>query len=334
MKTNELVKKVGLLMLVIGISFSCSDDDSPSTPDVKSESLTIVENAINTPQLSSLVTALQAADGNLVDLLNENGPFTVLAPTNEAFQALLDSNPAWNSINDIDKTTLQQVLLNHVISANVKSTDLLTSAYVNTNANGANNNKLSLYYNTTNGVVFNGISTVTTADIAASNGTIHIVDQVITLPTVVDFALADPNFSKLVSALTSSTPGTDFASILSRTAGMNNDNINPNFTVFAPVNDAFDALDSTPTEEVLTQILLHHVVAGANVRSSDLTPNGTTNAPTLHGDSLIITLPGTNGNIANIQDGSGNTDIGIDAVDIQAVNGVIHAIDKIAIPML
>lgn len=334
MKKMKLLKKIGLLTLIVGLSTSCSDDDNSAPPSIKSENLTIVENAVNTPQLSTLVAALKAANGDLVDLLGTEGPFTVLAPTNEAFQALLDTNPSWDSINDIDKATLEQVLLNHVISANIKSTDLETSAYVNTNANGANNTKLSLYYNTTNGVIFNGKSEVITADVAASNGTIHIVDNVITLPTVVDFALADPNFSTLVSALTDLTPNTDFASILSRTSGMNNDDINPNFTVFAPVNAAFNALDTIPEEAALTQILLHHVVSGANVTSSNLTPNGTTNAPTLQGDTLIITLPGTNGNIANIEDGSGNTDIGIVAVDVQATNGVIHAINKVAIPEL
>ncbi|MEL6484944.1 MAG: fasciclin domain-containing protein, partial [Bacteroidota bacterium] len=156
----------------------------------------------------------------------------------------------------------------------------------------------------------------------------HAVDAVIDLPTVVTFATADPNFSTLVQALTELTPNTDFVSVLSAQDGNGDDP----FTVFAPTNDAFAALDAIPDEAGLTPILQHHVVAGLNVRSGDLTPNGNTNAPTLEGDEIIITLPGTNGNIADVTDGAGNTGIGIDQVDVQAINGVIHVLDTVLIP--
>ena len=85
-------------------------------------------------------------------------------------------------------------------------------------------------------------------------------------------------------------------------------------------------------EDDLVPILQHHVVAGANVRSGDLTPNGDTPATTLEGDAITITLPGTNGNIADVTDGAGNIGIGIDAVDVQAINGVIHVLDTVLIP--
>ncbi|WP_321540709.1 fasciclin domain-containing protein [Flavobacterium piscinae] len=79
--------------------------------------------------------------------------------------------------------------------------------------------------------------------------------------------------------------------------------------------------------------MTHHVIAGGNVRSSDLTPNGTTTAPSLQGQNLNITLPGTNGNIANITDGSGRT-MGIVAVDVQVANGVIHVLNNVLVPDL
>ncbi len=155
------------------------------------------------------------------------------------------------------------------------------------------------------------------------------MDAVIDIPTVVTFATADPNFSTLVSALTDLTPATDFAGILSRTEGGNMDGLDPDFTVFAPTNDAFDALASIPDEDVLTQVLLHHVVSG-NVRSGDLT-DGIMPA-TLEGDMITINLPGTGDNIADVTDGSGNTGIGIIAVDVQAGNGVIHVLNQVMIP--
>jgi uncharacterized surface protein with fasciclin (FAS1) repeats len=126
------------------------------------------------------------------------------------------------------------------------------------------------------------------------------------------------------------TPATDFAGILSRTEGGNTDMIDPDFTVFAPTNAAFDALASIPEEGLLTQVLLHHVVAGANVRSGDLTDG--IMAATLEGDDITINLPGTGDNIADVTDGSGETGIGIVAVDVQAGNGVIHVLNQVMIP--
>jgi len=285
---------------------------------------TIVDQALANPAFSSLVAALSAADGNLVSVLSGQGNFTVLAPDNNAFTSFLNGTPLANVPTD----ALANILLNHVIGSEITSSDLigLGSGYTNTLATGPGNKNLSLYFNTSNGVTFNGISSVAAADVVTTNGIIHAIDKVIDIPTVVTFALADPNFSTLVTALTTLTPATDFASILSDDQAL--------FTVFAPVNSAFDALGTIPGEDVLTQVLLHHVIGDLNVTSGDLTPNGQTSAPTLEGDNLTISLPGTGNNIANMTDGSGNSDIGIIAVDVQAGNGVIHVINKVAIPTI
>ncbi|MDO5981104.1 fasciclin domain-containing protein [Flavivirga spongiicola] len=290
---------------------------------------TVVTHALANSSFTSLVAALGAADGGLVDVLNGTGPFTVLAPDVNAFTDFLDGTPLANVPTD----TLANILLNHVVSGVVTSTNLVDggSGYTNTLATGPGMNNLSLYFDTSDGVTFNGISSVTTADVVCLNGIIHAIDTVIGIPTVVTFATADPLFSTLVDALTTLTPATDFVSILSRTADGNGDGINPPFTIFAPTNDAFAAI-TVPEESILTQVLLHHVVGGLNVQSGDLTPNGDTVAPSLQGDNLTITLPGTGNNIANITDGSGVSDIGIIAVDVQAGNGVIHVINKVAIP--
>ena len=291
---------------------------------------TILSHAAANQNFTSLVVALGAADGNLIDVLAGDGPFTVLAPDNAAFETFLDGG----DLGGVNTALLSRILLNHVISGAVSASDLgaTGAGYTNTSTTGPGDNPLSLYFNTSDGVVFNGTSTVPTADVVGTNGIIHVIDTVIDLPTVVTFAAADPNFSTLVTALTELTPGTDFVSILSRTEGSNADGINPEFTVFAPTNDAFDALDEIPGEVLLTQVLLHHVVAEANVTSSDLNPDGTTQAPTLEGDNIIITLPGTGDNIADVEDGAGNTDIGIIAVDVQADNGVIHVLNKVLLP--
>ena len=278
----------------------------------------IVDHAVANPGLSSLVAALtDGGNTTFTDLLsNEEELFTVFAPGNDAFSAF--TNPNSNDINAI--------LANHVVMGAAAFRSDLTSTYYTTEAEFATDENLSLYVNIDDGVTLNGTSSVVMADIVASNGVIHTVDAVIDLPTVVTFATADPTFSTLVQALTELTPSTDFVSVLSAQDGAGSDP----FTVFAPTNDAFAALASIPGEADLTPILQHHVVAGANVRSGDLSDGAT--ATTLEGDMITINLPGTGDNIADITDGAGNTGIGIDAVDVQAINGVIHVVDTVLIP--
>ncbi|MBT8280454.1 MAG: fasciclin domain-containing protein [Muriicola sp.] len=282
----------------------------------------IVDHAVANSGLTELVGALTAGGNTtFTDLLSDDTTdFTVFAPVNDAFTAF--TNPNGND--------LANILSNHVIAGTAAFSTGLSNSYVNTAGTNADGDFLSLYINTDSGVTLNGVSDVAIADIVATNGVIHAVTAVIDVPTVVTFAVADPNFSTLVAALTDLTPATDFAEILSRTEGGNGDGIDPDFTVFAPTNAAFDDLASIPEEGLLTEVLLHHVVAGANVRSGDLTDG--IMAGTLEGDDITINLPGTGDNIADVTDGSGVDDIGIVAVDVQAGNGVIHVLNKVMIP--
>ena len=282
----------------------------------------IVDHALANSNLSALVDALtDGGNTTFTTLLSDaTTEFTVFAPVNDAFNSF--TNPNGNA--------LANILSNHVIVGTTAISSGLSNSYVSTAATNADQDNLSLYINTDSGVTLNGVSNVAAADIIATNGVIHAVDAVIDIPTVVTFAVADPNFSTLVSALTELTPATDFAGILSRTEGGNGDAIDPDFTVFAPTNAAFDELASIPEEGVLTQVLLHHVIAGANVRSGDLTDG--IMPMTLEGDAITINLPGTGDNIADVTDGTGTTGIGIVAVDVQAGNGVIHVLNKVMIP--
>lgn len=283
----------------------------------------IVDHAVANSALTSLVGALTANENTtFTDLLSTSDEvFTVFAPINSAFEAF--ENPNGNAISN--------VLSNHVVvGASAFSADL-TNSYINTVAENTDGDKLSLYINTDDGVTFNGSGGVVEGnfDIVATNGVVHAVSEVIDIPTVVTFAVADPTFAPLVTALTTGTPATDFVATLSDDGP---------FTVFAPTDTAFQALlDSNMEwnevadidETLLTSVLLHHVVSG-NVVSGDL-EDGISPA-TLEGDNIIINLPGTAPNIADVTDGSGATDIGIIAVDVQAGNGVIHVLNKVMIP--
>ena len=227
---------------------------------------------------------------------------------------------------------LTQVLLNHVISgSNLLSTDLEgTTGYANTLADGPNNTKLSIFYNGNNGVELNGISDVTTANVSTSNGIVHIVNTVIGLPDVVTFATADPNFSILVDALTRESSFT-YVSTLQTENGTSP----APFTVFAPTNMAFanvltelnyNTLGDIPTA-TLEATLNTHVIAGLNGQDSDFV-NGTTY--TTLGDDLTFS---TTGGGATLTD-ENNRVSNIIATNVQATNGVIHAIDKVVLPNL
>ncbi|TDT37968.1 putative surface protein with fasciclin (FAS1) repeats [Maribacter spongiicola] len=276
----------------------------------------IVDHAVANPNLTSLVGAL-TADGNttFTTLLSDSETdFTVFAPLNSAFDSF--TNPSDNDINNI--------LANHVISGAAANAASLSNTYFNTAATNVDGDNLSIYVNVDDGVTLNGTSTVAAADIVATNGIIHAVDMVIDLPSVVTFAIADPNFSSLVGALTAEGQP-DFVSVLSTPTGTEP----APFTVFAPTNGAFANLAAVPSGEVLTAVLNHHVIAGANIVSGDLS-NGLVSPGTLEGDTLTFAIDG-DGNVI-ITDGSGNAGIGIIAVDVQANNGVIHAIDTVMIP--
>lgn len=306
-----------LFLSLFAIAFTACKDDEVTPVEV----MNIVELAQNTPDLSILAEAVVHAD--LVSVLSGTDKYTVFAPTNAAFTALLTSLGV-SKIQDVDKNIVKSILLYHVVAGDVKSTDLSTG-YVKTAATfGTTTSNLSLFVNTASGVKLNNEASVTKADVAAENGTVHIIDKVLTLPTVVLHALSNPNFSTLVLALTRPDLGVDYVTLLSG---------NGPFTVFAPTNAAFaslltelgvSSLDAIPAA-TLNSVLQYHVVAGANVLSTQLTEGQ--QVTTFQGGKFTIGLAGG----ASITDAKGRKS-NIVAVDVQGTNGVVHAIDKVILP--
>ncbi|MEL6811506.1 MAG: fasciclin domain-containing protein [Bacteroidota bacterium] len=284
---------------------------------------TITGLAMMTGDLSTLVEALELT--GLDTVLNDRmAEFTVFAPTNDAFEAFLGGGV---QIGDVPVDVLTQVVLNHALTGTFLSTDLSTSYTTTLATYGATDNNLSLYINTDSGVTLNGISNVVTADVTAANGVVHIVDAVIALPTVVTFAVADPTFETLVAALTRDDQP-DYVATLTTPLGTSP----APFTVFAPTNDAFGDLlaelglgDLSEIDTAtLTATLNTHVIAEANVRAEDLVSGvvGTLGDDiTIDAENATITDP--NGRVSNII-----------VVNVQAANGVVHAIDKVLLPQL
>ena len=308
------------LVMLSAVFFSSCSEETTQPTTTTTETKTIVDVAEEN-NFTMLKAALDRV--GLTSTLEGDGPFTVFAPTDDAFTALLVELNA-NSLDDIDDATLTQVLLNHVVSGKVMAGDLATG-YVNSLADGAEETKVSIYVDLSSGVMLNNRSSVTTADVMADNGVVHVIDKVLLVPNVVQSALANPNFSILVQALTRTDHTTDFVSVLSGDGP---------FTVFAPTNAAFQALlnsnmdwnslDDIPVA-TLDAVLKYHVVAGANVTASEITDG--LQPATVQGSSITINL----GDDVTITDGQSNNSTVI-VTDVQTTNGVIHAIDQVLLP--
>jgi uncharacterized surface protein with fasciclin (FAS1) repeats len=133
----------------------------------------IIDTAVAAGSFNTLAAALTAA--NLIDTLKGSGPFTVFAPSDEAF-AKLPAGTVESLLQDIP--TLTKLLTYHVVSGKVSASDVMTMD--GKTAKTVNGEDLTITIN--DGVHLNGSSKVVTADVECTNGVIHIVDTVIMLP--------------------------------------------------------------------------------------------------------------------------------------------------------
>jgi len=314
------LKRITMAILFMSLPLlitSCNDDDDDMGG---SSDKNIVEIAQDTPELSILVDALVAA--NLTDALSGDGPFTVFAPSNSAFQKL-DAEVLNNII--ANPALLTSLLQYHVVSGDVSSGDL-TNGPVQTLLSGQ-----TVDVNVSGGMVtLNGSSEVTTADIDASNGVIHIIDEVL-FPeefyamTLAQIVAGSPDHTILLSALAKP----ELADLLAAAS-----NPTADLTVFAPTNAAFEgvlaALGKTSIDEIpvelLREIVTYHIL-GTSVTSDQLS----------NGDVATL-LPGIPGGpeyetvAVDITDGVKINSANVTAADLKAVNGVAHVVDAVLLP--
>ena len=281
---------------------------------------TIVDIAASNEQFSTLVAAVQAA--GLAETLSGEGPFTVFAPTNEAFAALpagtLDS-----LLLPENQQQLTDILLYHVVPGAVKAEDVV--ALDGQMADTALNGKQIAVKTDMGNVYLNENVKVVTTDIEAANGVIHVIDAVLLPPSdetsmeqmdIVDTAAADARFTTLVAAVQA-------AELVDTLKGEGP------FTVFAPTDDAFaalpagtlDSLLQPENKQQLTDILLYHVAPGKVMAENVV---GLTEAPTALGQNINV----------KVEDGQVllNDNVQVVITDIETSNGVIHVIDAVLLP--
>ncbi len=267
--------------------------------------LDIVGTAIVTSATQTLVAAVAA--GGLEETLQGEGPFTVFAPTNAAFEALGSFTLA-ELLDPANLSILQDVLPFHVVPGRVLAGDLTDGGIATTVECG----ELTVDLSDPQDPRVNGIS-ITATDVMASNGVIHLIDEVLTQSiNVVERALVTEETQTLAAAV-------NLAELDGALAG------DGPFTVFAPIEAAFDAVGTDRLEVLLApenrallqKVLTYHVVAG-DVRAADLQDGGT--ATTLEGSEVTFDLSGELPRV----DGAN-----IVATDIVVENGVIHLIDGV-----
>ena len=283
------------------VAFGVSADETKDIP----------ANAEATGSHDSLVAAL--AHAGLVETLQGDGPFTVFAPTDAAFEAAGIDLSTFDT--EAENETLSDILLYHVISGAVDAANV-TDGLVATMVNGDN-----VTFTVTNETVMINDANVTDRDVAASNGIIHIIDKVL-LPPAEEPALEDISgvaagtgvHDSLVAALA-------HAGLVATLQG------DGPFTVFAPTDEAFaeagidlSTFDNDEANATLTDILTYHVYAGS-VAAADVT------------DGMVATM--VNGDDATFTVVNGTVMVGgatVTSADVAASNGVIHVIDKVLMP--
>ena len=194
MKTQNIkfnLKTFILMMAAVVVLASCNkDEDDDVTPMPAPQEKDIVETAQADAQFSILVSAVVKA--GLVDALKADGPLTVFAPTNAAFEMLFDDLGV-NGIDDLTADQLTPILLYHVVGGKVMAADVSTGYVPSLNTSAPGNNSVLILTDASNGVMLNGSSKVVAADVMASNGVIHVIDSVmLPEPDVVDVAMVPP----------------------------------------------------------------------------------------------------------------------------------------------
>jgi len=328
---RNTLRSIGCLLLISLVAVACgSDDDGVAVPASGSESVVedsnsmaeqvlgdLVDVAVSAGDFPTLIAALEAA--GLVDTLKSEGPFTVFAPTEEAFAAALEALGLTAAELLADVELLTAVLTYHVVPGRVMAGDLTGAmAMPVATVNGA---EISITEDA--GAVIVNEATVVVADIEASNGVIHVIDQVLLPPAdepgdLVDVAVSAGDFPTLIAAL-------EAAGLVDTLKSEGP------FTVFAPTEEAFaaalEALGLTAAElladvELLTAVLTYHVVPG-RVMAGDLT------------GAMAMPVATVNGATVAITEAAGSVIVNeatVVVADIEASNGVIHVIDQVLLP--
>lgn len=300
---------LSLFALLVGVT-ACADNEDEIIVPPNEETLAGV--AQNTPRLSTLAAALDAA--GLVDDLQAEGPFTVFAPTNEAFGALedgmLDSLLAGGN-----EPLLTKVLQYHAVQGEITAAELEDGEVLTT----VDGTPLVIDAGV-DGLFVNGVAFVTPDFANPSNGVLHLIGGVLTQNlNVVERASITPRLSRLAAAL-------DDADLMEPLSSADS-----TYTVFAPADEAFDTLPEGTlaglSPEGRADLLRYHIVSGTAALLGNLEDGQ--NLTTLQGGTLTVNIA-EDGSV-EVTDAQNNT-YAVTTADLVVRNGVVHIIGGVLLP--
>jgi uncharacterized surface protein with fasciclin (FAS1) repeats len=306
---TRLVQAFALLVLC-GSLAACDSNDDPTTPPMEAPS-TLADLVGNQDNLSTLAAAVEAA--GLGDALSGDGPLTVFAPSDAAFEGL--------TVSDLtgDTELLTEVLQYHIVQGAVLAEDLSDGETLETLQGD------ELRVSVSDGTVQINGATVTTADVQADNGVAHIIDGVLLENrTAVERLSVTAAAQTLAGAVETAGLGAAFAGA-------------ENWTVFTPTDEAFADVDLTTfSQSELAEILQYHVIAGdAPIASSDLVSllednNGEVNVETLQGEGITFRLEDDGTVVLN----GGQATLVPEGLDLFTDNftNIAHLIDGVLLP--
>ena len=329
---NKISKAIAIITVAL-ISFSCEND----TENVIEKYPTIVEildkDATN---FSILKAALVKTD--LLNTFRNPGSYTVFAPKNSSFVTAGITEVSIAAMTPAQVATLKKQLQYHVLSVGTLSADFPTNGYMNSFSPYGTSTSISISLHTNkasgvvlNGGISNGGATVLQADINASNGVIHVVDAVLTIPKIHNLLIANPDLSSLVGILTSAPQAAVLTDLTTTATGATTA---LSRTVFAPTNAAFTSAVflTGQTDANITKELKYHL-ENNNRRASSATSFSSTALvinTQLTGPQQTIAIAAATVKIADIT----TVNATIKSINIQGTNGVAHIIDKVLQPTL
>lgn len=333
MKLINKISKAITVVTVALLSFSCEND----TENVIEKYPTIVEILEEDPaNFSILKAALVKTD--LLNTFRNPGSYTVFAPKNSSFVTAGITEASIAAMTPAQVATLKKQLQYHVLSVGTLSADFPTNGYMNSFSpfGTSTSVSISLHTNKASGIVLNGGTTnggatVLEADINASNGVIHVVDAVLSIPKVHNLIIANPDLSSLVGVLTSASQAAVLTDLTTTATGATNA---LSRTVFAPTNAAFTnaAFLTGQSDANITKVLKYHL-ENNNRRASSTTSFSST-ALTINtqltGPQQTIAIAAATVKIADIT----AVNATIKTINIQGTNGVAHIINKVLQPTL
>lgn len=359
MRKRSIFAVIAAFALVLAAcGTSETEDEATTTTAAVEEETSVLDLAVEAGQFSTLVAAVEAAD--LVETLEGEGPFTVFAPTDAAFEAAFETLGITAEELLADTETLTAILTYHVIAGQAADSQLVSTLDGQSieTVNGQ-----SVQISVQDGQIMIDEATVVSADLEADNGIVHVINAVLLPPDIAEAlgvaggedtttttvadetttteSMSEPTIADIVIEMASADPA-EFTILLAAVKAADPavletlSDPEAELTVFAPTDAAFEAAfealgiapeDLLADTEGLTDILLYHVL-GQVVTSADIAAAGAEEIPveTALGAELIVTV-GDDGTVGFV-----DQDATVVQADVAASNGVIHVIDGVLLP--